>query len=423
MSGLCGKTAIISVVIIALIGYSPLRAQVSITGTVTDGQGAALEGVTVSLAGEDIVTVTDAQGRYSLTGDVVARSPEHRGPLARATRLRIHGSVASFVLHRAARVTVELFDMSGRLVHRPVDGVRASGPHALSLMPARIGRGCSLGRSSLDGARESSALLSVDSRLGTIPPSSPSPSPSQAVGAHLATAAAAVDTLKAAKMVESGCLYHAQAIDSYTGTYDIVLSSTPPADQVRMTLRQWHAVMRRQEKEWAQADASYEPLVRAAGDYLRHHYGGGPTAPALYTDFMNGVGGAIYDKVVAGNTLTYDEQKYYYIVAARMIHEEQPAAFYSAVISEGKQLVVAGFRGQSTFTADEVRRLRLYRSYLPQGGNPGDYKLRPGPYGCSTVDMSPGRDAPPRSTSRRTRPARSRRDSYDRKGRASDACG
>lgn len=202
---------------------SPISAQVgevNITGMVTDANGAVLRNAKVALAGRNLATTTDAEGRYAfkvqstfaggLTGMAGPSAPvSATGPLL---RLSIRGS--------SRQVRIVLHSLSGIRIGEVLNATMAQGDYLVRPFPERAGPGLHIVRVQMGGA--SYALkLGNPASAGSLPADA-MPSGARSSQPVLVKLAAAPDTLT---VIAVGYERGVRAVESLVGIQDFRLAA------------------------------------------------------------------------------------------------------------------------------------------------------------------------------------------------------
>lgn len=108
------------------------HAQISISGTVIDGSGNGVPGATVSLVEAGYSTTTDSQGLYTLTGATGVRAAI--GESGDIAPVKIGNSIRFSVANGTEKVSVDIYDLNGRILSHAVHTYLARG--AYSYTPA-----------------------------------------------------------------------------------------------------------------------------------------------------------------------------------------------------------------------------------------------------------------------------------------------
>jgi hypothetical protein len=201
------------VAVSAWVGHSQTHT-VNIKGTVLDSRsGVLIPGAKVTLAGNASITATtDAQGAFTLSGQVTGLSPV----LGAAQAMTLSSGSLRFQVDGSTAVRVEAFDLAGNKVKTLAEGTLASGAYTLSSPLAGLPAGLYVVRGQV-GAKASSFRLPSMGLVG-----SARLLPGSAASARLAKQAAdVVDTLK---VVRDGYVSVIKPIQSFTGLHQIDLS-------------------------------------------------------------------------------------------------------------------------------------------------------------------------------------------------------
>lgn len=100
-----------------LIPLTTMAAGVNISGRIMSNELTPIAGAVVTLKGESLCDTTDAQGYYTITGDIT--SIMHRQNIAH-TPISVHGSRVSITLEKAANITISLYNLLGRSITPPL---------------------------------------------------------------------------------------------------------------------------------------------------------------------------------------------------------------------------------------------------------------------------------------------------------------
>jgi glucosylceramidase len=206
----------------ASIGFS----QIAITGTVKDlATQTGIQGAVVSLAASGLTAVTDKDGKYSFGSSVSANAVQLHDQLLQVRV--IHGNQLVFgVADQSSPVRIELYTLSGRLIHTILNKKLGAGNYRLdlafgsvvsqpSLLKVHIGNNSSVLRLPMLG-RAANASTTI-TEIGH--PDAPLP---------FAKTSAAVDTILAWAV---GYNNASLGIDNLTGTCDLTLQRIVPAGQ------------------------------------------------------------------------------------------------------------------------------------------------------------------------------------------------
>jgi formylglycine-generating enzyme required for sulfatase activity len=206
--------------ILAAMSVSSFAAPVTMFGKVTDSlSGAVLDNVVITLAKQKALSdTTDANGLFSISGQtsgVLSGIVAVKGAFVRCVGHNVHLTV-----QRPARVSVETFGVSGKLLAKPIDGVVAPGAYRV---PVGLGIASQMifVRVTCDGDVRMLRMWGAMSR-GKFHIKSDEVSPDHARLFKVA-AAAAVDTLAFSR---GGFAVKKVAVASYT-----------PADTIRVSLK------------------------------------------------------------------------------------------------------------------------------------------------------------------------------------------
>lgn len=202
---------------------APISAQVgeiNLAGIVTDANGAVLRNAKVALAGRNLTTTTDAEGRYAfkVQPTFAGDPPAAAGGMApvsasgRSLRLSIRES--------SRRVRVALFTLSGCRIGEVLNTTLAPGDYLVNPFPGQAGYGLHIVRVQMGGAVYSLKLenLAAGDQFRT----DPSPSGYGSSRPVLVKLAAALDTLT---VIAVGYERGARAVENLIGTQDFRLAA------------------------------------------------------------------------------------------------------------------------------------------------------------------------------------------------------
>jgi hypothetical protein len=213
------------IAILALSSVFPIRAatEISLTGTVKDGSGAAISGAAVSLASNaSLKATTSATGEFTLTNkSTPSGNRVEIGPSQAINSLAIQGNQLRFsVASPAEKGDVSIFSSSGQLSSVFHLGTMKAGVHLVSL--PQLAAGVHILRVTIDGATTSWELICAGNAILMNSKASIVASGSRIL---LRAAAASVDTLVVKK---DGFEMTKQAISSYKQTGIAVVMGSGP---------------------------------------------------------------------------------------------------------------------------------------------------------------------------------------------------
>jgi hypothetical protein len=196
---------------------------VSITGTVLSVSGEPVAGATCQFRTASNKATTDAQGKYSFSGGVAIRKAE-----GYAMSMGSQGRQLSLKLDRPGRVSLDLFNISGKLIRNLADGEFPAGSHSLAFAAPSESRQLYLLRMRF-GAETAWHKLTIHDGAGSITATA-----TAAVERGLAKGAAATDSLFCTEPNHSGGLakINGRAISAYSGTFNFRMFSLDPAWKV-----------------------------------------------------------------------------------------------------------------------------------------------------------------------------------------------
>lgn len=185
--------------------------QVSLTGTVKDGDGAVVAGAIVSLVKQTTLKdTTDAQGAFTVSGDLVGVSVPYAISVHQQSQISGSGKFVQFTIGQAAsEAGISFYTGSGRRVAELSLGKLSAGRHNIAV--PTLAPGCYLMHVTIDQTTVTNRLLTTGNAIYL----SNSGSAPAAAGTLDKTAAAAVDELVVTK---TGFTTAKVALDSYTKT-------------------------------------------------------------------------------------------------------------------------------------------------------------------------------------------------------------
>ncbi|HUI93985.1 MAG TPA: hypothetical protein VLX68_17225 [Chitinivibrionales bacterium] len=195
--------------LLALVTFSAAQT-VAITGKITDNNGRNVSGAIVKLKALKLTDTTDTAGNYSF-GAAAARGiqPSPAGPVP-----FFSGNFLTFTVARDNElVRVETFDCRGRCVAAFSEKALAAGTYRTMPFPAGFSSQmyfCRVTVGNTVSRLMKNPLFGGSGRTGSVMQKS-----------RLAKVEAAVDTLL---INRAGYVYTKYAIDSYTGTFDVVVT-------------------------------------------------------------------------------------------------------------------------------------------------------------------------------------------------------
>ena len=217
-----GKKYAFHIISTILLLSIPARTQeISLFGTVTDTDGAALENVAVRLAKHPAVSAaTDENGSFHLTGNV---STVNRGiKSTSALSVQCTGNTIRLSINRPTAVSMELFTVSGQRLEKILDEVMPPGHYALpvfaeaaaQIVIARVRCGTDIRQFTMNAMQPFVAVKNQSSRpfTGVLKRKTSN-----------AASPAAIDTLV---FTREGFVTHPHVLSSYT-----------PGDSIRITMR------------------------------------------------------------------------------------------------------------------------------------------------------------------------------------------
>jgi hypothetical protein len=229
----------VKVIALAAAAALPVSAvEVSYNGVVKDKAGEPIEGSRVRLVDSGISDVTDASGRYKISGTLDAAERPVR---AVTSRLKLHGGNVVFRVDRRARVVVGLFDTRGRQVAALVDALLDRGEHRVRVPFVAAGSQVYLVRMSQDSRTLAVQVVSlVDGRAGRTAPC-PHSTPSAPRPVRKAAAGGATAYLVATHPDYNGA--SAEAADAQD-TIDFVLGARLCDTSIAMDPGEWSYAVR-----------------------------------------------------------------------------------------------------------------------------------------------------------------------------------
>ena len=206
------------VVCLIILTGTILHAQnTAISGKVTDQSGNAIGGAIVSLESRNLSTTTDSHGTYSLNASVVKSNPVH----VIKNSVYLKNNTITVELAKPAHVSIELFDMNGKLLNRYIDAKSSSCSFRLE-NSNRISSGKTmLVRVSIDKHSTSFRYTPLMSSFTVLA------SPVSHSSGYMPKLQAALDSLRASAL---GYKTKHVPISSYEGTFDIILESEYAGD-------------------------------------------------------------------------------------------------------------------------------------------------------------------------------------------------
>ncbi len=141
MSTSCAAAAM-TVLVLAAVASG---AQALLSGRVVDGGGQGIQGVDVHLVNKDITATTGADGRFEIFDDATVRAATVASAMPAQVKLT-GGSAEISTGNRAARISIGLYELRGRLVTRVFDDAVGPMQHLeIPLLPGRPSRGLASG--------------------------------------------------------------------------------------------------------------------------------------------------------------------------------------------------------------------------------------------------------------------------------------
>ena len=203
----------------AVTVFSVSAQTVSITGTVTNGSGQALQGVIVKLVAAQLTDTTDANGAYTFSGQVPVRSPSNR---ARDVEngIQFQKNTVIFDAPASAMVSVKLYTTLGALVATVYNGSMNRGRTSVPFSLGKYGRNTFFLKVK---AQDNTTTYRLVSMGGSVSISRTS-STAQAQGAL--EKAEATDWLQAFKPCYAS---HQEQISAYTGTINFSMAAAGAA--------------------------------------------------------------------------------------------------------------------------------------------------------------------------------------------------
>jgi len=192
--------------------------QVNIAGTVRDQNGAAMQGVAVSLSTISMAATTDAAGHYSLNSTLVKNAADVR--TATNSALLEKGMLKFRVNDNSARVRIKIYDLLGNAIASIMEKDLAQGNYSIPAASAGLSSQLYLLNVKI-GDNESVMMMPVSQKKsfhGT------SLAASAGTASNVLQKTAALpDTVKAQK---TGYSREFKPIASYTGTCDFIMTDT-----------------------------------------------------------------------------------------------------------------------------------------------------------------------------------------------------
>jgi len=209
-----------------LCASSIVFSQISITGTVKDQTTqTGIQGAVVSLATAGLTAVTDSNGKYSFGTGVSANALQLQDQVLQVRIIRGNQLVFG-VADRSSPVRIELYTLSGRLVHTILNKKLAAGNYQLDLAFGNLASQPSLLKVHIGNNSKVLRLFMFD-RTGNA--STTITKIGHADTPHpFAKTSAAVDSILAWAV---GYGNASLGIDNLTGAYDILLQRTVPIGQ------------------------------------------------------------------------------------------------------------------------------------------------------------------------------------------------
>ncbi|MDB5105100.1 MAG: alpha/beta hydrolase [Fibrobacteres bacterium] len=201
---------------------APLRAQgsgITITGTVTDPNGARLKDAKVILLGRKLTVRTDANGVYTFAG--IPTGIGGQGRPSRQTAPAAEGGELRFRIDGAARnVRVSVFTMAGGLVLQAADERLGDGEYRINPFRPGLAPGSYLVRLQIGAERHTLTLPYVDGLATAAPQARRIGEPG--ISMALRKTAAAADTIS---VVAMGFERAERLVESFGGTQDFKLNA------------------------------------------------------------------------------------------------------------------------------------------------------------------------------------------------------
>ncbi len=205
----------------AFFGASIVQAQtVNITGTVLSVSGAPIQGATCQFRSITNKAVTDAQGKFSFNGGVGVRQTE-----GYAISMQAQGRSLSLKLEREEAVSLDLYNLSGKLLRNVAERKLPAGAHSLDFAAPQDAHQLYLLRVNV-GGEIAWHKLTLQNGTATL-----SGATAASLARPLAKTEAATDSLFCTEAAHNGGLakINGRAISAYTGNYDIRMFSSDPA--------------------------------------------------------------------------------------------------------------------------------------------------------------------------------------------------
>jgi hypothetical protein len=192
-----------------------------LSGVVSTGSGEAVAGATVTLVGLNLTATTNAGGAYAFSASGTFNS----APIVSSKQVvAFSGGTLLITLAAPVPLSIELFDMSGRLLDRIADRSPPAGTYRFNMAQHKYSGKTVLLRVSI--GNKTSVLRCVPSMTGLL--GGHSASTVSGEGEVLAKIQAVVDTIR---VTASGYLPAVVTIESYEGKKNISLVSDPDLEK------------------------------------------------------------------------------------------------------------------------------------------------------------------------------------------------
>ncbi|MCX7725960.1 MAG: carboxypeptidase-like regulatory domain-containing protein, partial [Chitinispirillaceae bacterium] len=140
-----GRACLMALSVVASI----FAQSVNLSGTVTNKSGKPIAGATVKLVVKNIITQTDANGKYSITSTFSEKSSFLRLPST--DHVSMERGVVSLSVSKTSDITIDLFDMMGKRAERMVRNIVDPGSYRFNLLGHPFAAGVMLVRVSVGG--------------------------------------------------------------------------------------------------------------------------------------------------------------------------------------------------------------------------------------------------------------------------------
>ncbi|HEX2958502.1 MAG TPA: carboxypeptidase-like regulatory domain-containing protein, partial [Chitinispirillaceae bacterium] len=141
-----------TVLCLVLTGASLFAQNIAISGKVTNQSGKAISGAIVSLKSKQIKDTTDASGAYSLIAVVSGINSMSIHPIKNS--ISINNGIISVHLTKPAQLSVEFFNMNGKLLNKSLDNHVSAGAYQFEMKRHPFAQNMVLVRISIGGYTE-----------------------------------------------------------------------------------------------------------------------------------------------------------------------------------------------------------------------------------------------------------------------------